>query len=252
MSLPQFPSKDKFPPLEQSLSAIIASIAMEEAALSRLIAAENEKIQYVLDCAKNNGCTSEDVIAVNNSVANMMKIITELELILKEKLAIASKHLPVKPIPPKPPCPPHPPVPPHPPGPGPCPCPSGVSVFKTETSYNWCKDRTIFLFESENCNNGIKLIRRDGQSLIILPSGKEVEIKFELEATNRKSAPIAIAMEFLKGGKVIKTETISQKGKYETRYKTSHENVENAITFRLIAPDMLNDVKAKISIKVKK
>ena len=262
MSLPQFPSKDRLPTLEQSLSAIVTSIAMEEVALSHVLTAESEKIKYVVDCAKSKGCdcaSIKDILAVNNSAANMIKTITELQMILKDKLAIASKHLPVKPYPPKPPCPPHPPHPPKPPCPPYPPHPTGMSVFETVTPYTWCRSKTIFLVEHEKYGSDVKLIRRDGQSLIILPGGKEIDMRFELEAVNKRSCPVVIHMEFLNAGKIVKQETIASKSGerhvkilHEISYKTPVGAAENAIAYRLSSPESLRDVHAKILVKVKK
>jgi len=253
MSLPQFPNSGKLPTLEQALSAIVASIAMEEVALSRVITAESEKIELVVDCAKTKGCgcaNIQDILAVNTSVMQTMKAITELQKILKEKLAIASKHLPILPCPPRPP---HPPCPPHPPLP---PC---TSVFVTETDYTWRRGRSLFLMGKEKCNNGVKVIRRNSQSLIILPRGKEIEMRFELEARNNKPCPVVIDMELYRNGEIVKRDIISTKNKehlvkimYEVCYKTSKDDAENAVAFKLVAPEGLNCVNAKVLAKVKR
>jgi len=58
---------------------------MEEAALSHIINAEGEKIQYVL-----SGCADlNEVIKVNESVTNLMEVINDLQLMLKSKLRLA-------------------------------------------------------------------------------------------------------------------------------------------------------------------
>jgi len=262
MSLPQFPNKDVLPTLEQSLSAIVASIAMEEAALSRVLNAESEKIKYVIDCAKTKGCDNaclKDILAVNDSAADMIKTIVELQKILKDKLAIASKHLPVKPIPPKPPCPPVPPRPPCPPYPPCLPPPTGMSVFETVTPYSWCRNKTLFLHEVDSCNCGVKLVRRDGRSLIILPRGKDIDVQFELTAVNKRSHPVVIHMEFLSCNKVVKQEIITPEAnthklsiQHETSYRTPADASENAVVYMLSSPDALTDVRAVVSISTKK
>ena len=249
MSMPQLHNKDRIPSLEQSLSAIVSSIAMEETALSKLITAESDKIQYVLDCAKIRGCdcaSLKDILAVNNSATCMIKTITELQMILKEKLAIASKHLKVSP------CPPHPPLPPCPPYP---PC---ISVFETETDYTWCKNKTLFLLERNRCHNGVKHIRKNCQSLITLPRGKEIELQLEFEAINKKSCPALINMEFYINGNIVKLISLPQKNMgndvkivHDVCYKTPKDSNENAVSFKLISPDSLCHVNAQVSVKVK-
>jgi len=249
MSLPKFPDKNKLLTLEQAISAVITSVAMEEMALSRLITAESEKIQYVIDCAKTKGCDCTnlaDILAVNNSVDAMIKTITKLQEILKEKLAIAVKHLPK---------PPHPPYPPRPPCP---PEPQCVSIIGTERQYTWNPDISLFLMEEKKCNNGVRLIRRKCESLIILPRNKEVEICFELEATSFKSCPSLIEFEFRNGNSVVKREQLSVKSvnhlvkvSHKINYKTPISDMENAMVIKLVSPNKLTCVGAKVLVKVK-
>ena len=85
MSMPEFPNLENLTK-EQALSSIIASIAMEEAALSHIINAEGEKIQFALA----NKCRDvEQVIAVNDSVGELLERVFDLQLVLKSKLRLA-------------------------------------------------------------------------------------------------------------------------------------------------------------------
>jgi len=62
---------------------------MEELALSHVINAEGEKIQYVLGSlkdAKRHDATVEDALAVNSSATKMLETIIKYELLLKNKL----------------------------------------------------------------------------------------------------------------------------------------------------------------------
>jgi len=82
------------PPIskEEALNLIIYSIAMEELALSHIINAEGEKIQYALGTLNNiggSGATIEEVLEVNASVAKVLEIIVHLNMTLKQKLAVA-------------------------------------------------------------------------------------------------------------------------------------------------------------------
>ena len=109
MSQPTFPQID--PPLtrEGSLNEIISSIAMEELSLSHIINAEGEKLQYILGTLPGaKPCaTAQEVLVVNKSVASLLDVVAQNQMLLKNKL---EKVLEV--------CPPLPP-----PGPPPGPCP---------------------------------------------------------------------------------------------------------------------------------
>ena len=131
MSQPTFPQID--PPLtrEGSLNEIIASIAMEELSLSHILNAEGEKLQYILGTLPGaKPCAGpQDVLAVNKSVASLLDVVAQNQMLLKNKLEKVLDACP--PLPPPAPCPPpYPPTcapcPPTPPpscGPGFCPPP---------------------------------------------------------------------------------------------------------------------------------
>ena len=126
MSMPSFPAHGADMTREEALTMIIASIAMEELALSHIINAEGEKLQYILGTlpgAKPCACP-QDVLAVNKSVASLLDVVAQNQMLLKNKL---EKVLEVCPAP-VPPCGPYPPGPPCPPPCGPCPppCPPPV------------------------------------------------------------------------------------------------------------------------------
>lgn len=111
----------------------------------------------------------------------------------------------------------------------------------------------------QKCNRNVKLVRRDGQSLIILPHEKEVEIRFELDAVNNGTSPAIVDIEFLNNNKIVKVDTISSRtGGYNVKmtheicYQTPGHNIESAIAFRLSSLNGLSDVNAKVSVKVKK
>jgi len=81
--MPEFPSLDRMD-YEQSLNAIITSIAMEEAALSHILNAEGEKLQYVISrCAG-----TQEIIKVNDSVTALIEVVNDLQLTLKSKLRL--------------------------------------------------------------------------------------------------------------------------------------------------------------------
>jgi DNA-binding transcriptional regulator YhcF (GntR family) len=87
MSMPKFPDLNHFTK-EQAIDAIITSIAMEELALSHILNAEGEKIQFVLadKCAD-----LQQVMEVNQSVSSLIDKIIDLQIILKSKLQLAKE-----------------------------------------------------------------------------------------------------------------------------------------------------------------
>jgi len=234
--MPKFPDKSELLTLEQALSAILTSIAMEEVALSHVITAESEKIRYVIEHAKTNGCDCTDmksILAVNKSVADVIEKITALQVLLKEKLDIASRHITPKPVPP---------------------C---ISVFKTDPGYYWHKSQTLLLHDHAKCDNGVKLIRKNCETLILLPKGRAFEITFELEAVNNKPCPVIIDMEFRQGQTVVRREPISHKPlehnikiSHKVSYVTPHDGLENTVAIKLVTPESLSSVSGRVMVKI--
>ena len=89
MSMPSFPPNGADMTREEALTMIIASIAMEEMALSHILNAEGEKLQYILGTLpgpKPCACP-QDVLAVNKSVTALVEAVTQNQILLKNKLA---------------------------------------------------------------------------------------------------------------------------------------------------------------------
>lgn len=102
MSLPEFPKPGASLSRSEALDAIITSIAMEEVALSHIINAEGEKIQYILKAAKHNKADVRDVLKVNESATALLEQVNDMQITLKNKLRLALQHLPEKKEVPKP------------------------------------------------------------------------------------------------------------------------------------------------------
>ena len=125
MSMPSFPPNGADMTREEALTMIIASIAMEELALSHILNAEGEKLQYILGTLPGTKpCAGpQEVLAVNKSIAALLEAVAQNQILLKSKLEKVLEACP----PPSPPCPP----PWWGPCPGPCPepcpgpCPGG-------------------------------------------------------------------------------------------------------------------------------
>ena len=92
MSMPSFPENGANMTREQALTMIIASIAMEESALSRVIDAEGEKLRCILDrCREACGCrgTPKEILEANCSVTRLLDVVAQNQMILRSKLALA-------------------------------------------------------------------------------------------------------------------------------------------------------------------
>ena len=137
MSMPSFPPNGADMTREDALTMIIASIAMEELALSHILNAEGEKLQYILGTlpgASPCACP-QDVLAVNKSVAALVEAVTQNQMLLKNKLEKVLEFCPPPPPPCKPepaPCPP--PCPPQGSDPCPAPCPDPCKTRSCEKS----------------------------------------------------------------------------------------------------------------------
>lgn len=89
MSLPSFPVVE--PPIkrEDAVNQILSSIAMEELGLSHILNAEGEKLQYILGTLpglSGPAATIPDVLAVNESVRDVLETTMYNQLFLKAKM----------------------------------------------------------------------------------------------------------------------------------------------------------------------
>lgn len=106
MSMPTFPPGGANLTREEALTMIIASIAMEELALSHILNAEGEKLQYMLGTlpGKKPCAGPQDVLALNKSVSSLLDVVAQNQMLLKSKLEKVLEACP-PPAPPPPPCP---------------------------------------------------------------------------------------------------------------------------------------------------
>ncbi len=70
-------------------SALLQSIALEEAAISHILNAEGEKLQKAISLS----CTQKELIEINESVGDTVEKITNLEIVLKSKLDLIKSLL---------------------------------------------------------------------------------------------------------------------------------------------------------------
>lgn len=88
MSLPKFPDSAPIK-REDAVNQIISSIAMEELAISHIINAEGEKLQYILgtlDGATKPQPTIEQILEINESVRSVLQSAAENQTLLRSKL----------------------------------------------------------------------------------------------------------------------------------------------------------------------
>jgi hypothetical protein len=77
---------------EKAIDSILSSIAMEELALSHVLNAEGEKIQFILGTlpgVESPKATFEQVIETNESVRKMMQNVMQYEMIIAGKMETA-------------------------------------------------------------------------------------------------------------------------------------------------------------------
>lgn len=87
MSTSQEPKLDPDLTREQALHMILSSIAMEELALSKILTAESAKLTHVLKQNEQFGCCcTSDILAVNKSVTDLLEMVMQNQMILKNKM----------------------------------------------------------------------------------------------------------------------------------------------------------------------
>jgi len=96
MSLPNIPDIDPKINLtfEDVINLLLASIAMEEISLSKLLEAEKDKILCVVNKCKGKGSTLHEAKEINKSVADLIKNMIKLQMLLQFKLDSIKEILP--------------------------------------------------------------------------------------------------------------------------------------------------------------
>ncbi len=90
MSMPVIAMSDHPMTMCQAVTDLVASIALEETAMSHILNAEGEKLQAVLAMENVDIC---QLLEVNDSATNMVHAIANLELVLKDKLEFIANNL---------------------------------------------------------------------------------------------------------------------------------------------------------------
>lgn len=184
MSMPSFPQNGANMTREQAITMIIASIALEERALGRIIDAEGDKLRYVLcKCRKACGCceTSSEILQANKSVTRLLEVVAQNQMLLRSKLALAlgagCECHPACPCPPpKPPCPAKPSCR------QPCPGPVNKSQMQLGLSgsgFLW-KNECLIPWEYLGGSGNAVRWRREAPSLVELDPGRAYYINCTL------------------------------------------------------------------------
>ena len=251
MSMPEFPNRDIILTRDQAFNAILTSIAMEETALSHIINAEGEKIQSAIqhmDCK----CRADlnMLLKFNESAANMIDTVSDLQIILKNKLRLVLKHIEQEHQPP--PCPPKP-CPPKPCPPKPCPPKPCTSTFTAVG--DWLRGSTLKLKADVVCDNGVVLINEDCKSIISLPPNRQYHVMIDLRFINESMDPICIELTLQNGDAIVCVEKITRAGgkKYASlsedfTLKTPESNKNSMLAIRLAAPKRLKITEACLFI----
>jgi hypothetical protein len=96
MSMPKFPEKPDIS-IEDSIVQVISSIAMEELALSHILNAEGEKLQFALGTLHQKNphmpISIDELLKVNDSVKEMLSAVTMSQMFLVGKLSTAISAL---------------------------------------------------------------------------------------------------------------------------------------------------------------
>jgi hypothetical protein len=246
MSMPVLPDIQT---REEAVNAILSSIALEETALSHIINAEGEKIQFALEHTKGLPNTDlQMILKINESAALMLEQITDMQLVLISKLSkILRNACPVKPgaditkplI--KPPCKPvhKPPIKP------PCsgkpqahtPC---VSEFKASTRYDWCGRSPLMMTEVCACG-GAELREQRAGSYIKLPAGKKYRISFDIELINGSGQNALLEVRLDYGALDFKTKDYPFEGRYihlkdTVEWAVPQNHLDGAFRIKLLTP----------------
>lgn len=72
-------------PRSQAITDLLASVALQQAALSHILNAEGEKVQKILSFDQ---IAPEAVLLTNKSVESMVNSISNLEIILTDKISL--------------------------------------------------------------------------------------------------------------------------------------------------------------------
>jgi len=136
---------------------------------------------------------------------------------------------------------------------------SCTTKFVTEPGYIWYCGMTMHLAEVvfEQSYNGISLVRKKGESQIILPHDRTFDILIELEAKNDTLSPATFDVEFRSTNREKKsirqkTTECDVKISHRIRYETPKDETDNVMVIKLSAPEYLTHVRSNVFITIRR
>ena len=241
MSIPKFPQADSLLSREEAINAILSSIAMEEIALSHILEAESEKIKFATEQIKcNKDADIKTLLKINESAASLIGLINDMQLILKNKLRLATNYLPEAPCP-------------QPKQPEPfIPC---IAVFSANTEYCWSGKTNLRLETCYSCENGVEICSQSRDTPIILPAGKKYRVELDLELINLNLQPVFIEAKITCGHEVIflKNYSFAAAERYITLFdlpiiKTQVQRKASKFLLNLQSPESLKVKKGTVLV----
>lgn len=200
MSLPTFPDSGLDISEDQALNMILASIAMEELALSHIMNAEGEKLQYILGTlpGKHSPCPSAaELLEVNRSVANLLDIVMNNQLLLKGKLDRVLEAKRASCPEPAPPCPHSCPAPPM---------ADTLRLVQASSNYTWrCESRFPWKEENswcpgsgqEQCRCQRASLSGQDPSVILLAPNQSFSIHLAFRFQNYETSAVALSVDLM-------------------------------------------------------
>jgi len=235
MSLPSFIKPSEIPTSDQAIASIILSVAMEEMAISHILEAESEKINYIIEATKNSGDIT-NLIAVNDSVNEVLKSIIKLQAILKTKLEVATNYVP--------------------PTPTPMPFPRleitpGSIINQGDTPYMEEPCNTCPCSNQPN-QSGISIVQKDCETRILLPQGKTLDIQLALTAENRTTHSTKLQAEFRSGESLYHTQPLEASGRNVSfsqiiRHTPPIGSTQTTMALRVMTPEKLHNVNGSVT-----
>jgi len=206
---------------------------MEEMALSNIMNAEAEKIRYALAHGD-----MEQIIRTNESAVDIMEKINVMQMILKEKLSVASKFEPAQ----IPPCPPMP-----------SPKPKTCCVFDVTKGHCWEAGTTLPFSNHTKCENGVVNVQHKNNHAIMLPSGKSYTIGINLKMAKPRPVAAHMLIELRNKSGIVYSETYRNgcrdaffRMNLLYQWNTPRGSGENFLIIRLQEPDALKVMTGRV------
>lgn len=263
MSMPKFPEVDPNITYDHALNMILASIAMEELALSHIINAEGEKLQYILGTLETSSGRKPDVdevLKVNQSIACLLEGVSQNQMILKNKMdKVLHARSEICPEHTEPPTPQRPECKEGPTGPI-CKCQGRCSAaFKAaEKCHLWCADSEL-PWKIGHLHGACVCHDPCNKTKIELCSSKRFVVSFavNVRAKSNCKSNASISLQMINNHQCTNLYTVHahvSEGAVVTismggiMIETSNHRVPSALLLKLVSPDALMVEDSMLSI----